>query len=464
MVFSPLSSASTSPDSHHPPEVLASLFPGETSLYPRAHVVLEYLQTFAHVHKLRPHIHCGVRVDAVHPLPGGKWSVTLSTGTTRTFDYLVITTGRYRQPFVPPSLLVSAALQRRLKARTAFHAAWFRSVAHNELKGKRVLLLGGGPSGIDIAIECAGACPQVWWAAARLELPTGWLPKHVTIRGRVMAMEEVSRPPTEGEVDGTSLLKVTWDNGQVENLDVDVIILATGYELVYPFLSEDVLKSQSHAEGIFPFAHKEQDGDKTTSTQLTRTPQAVLPLIQHIFPLSQVPSPTLAFIGLPWKLVPFPISEAQALVAERVFRVGAEASSDSDTIFNVAKERDTLQTRHDALVKEGGRDFAERLWHELSSGPEADQQFAYRRHLLRLAIGKPQLDEQLEQEMQWAEELYDLKVVLRQRWREIEMKGGEATKIWLAGVGEGTREDAMQSWMKLARKLAGTGDVEEEGR
>ncbi|KAH7098392.1 FAD/NAD(P)-binding domain-containing protein [Auriculariales sp. MPI-PUGE-AT-0066] len=462
MCFSPLAaqpldtnSPGISSTQVHGPEIRAALFPPGTPLFPKAQAVLNYLHAFAEVHNLRKYITCGVRIVAVHPVcileevpqekasSGCRWRVTLSTGVTRVFDHLIIATGRYRHPFVPRALLETDTLQRRLRDGSALHAAWFRNPAQSGLIGKRVLLLGGGPSGMDICSECAadGVCERIWWAAARLSVDPGSLPEHVSVRSRVVAWEDVSRP----------LLKVMWNDGTTEKLDVDVIILATGYQLRYPFLSEDTISVREDPSGIFPFA---SDGSSLTvqsyTEKLSHTSQAVLPLVQHVLPLDLFPSPTLAVIGLTWRVAPFPIFEAQARFAIRIFdlwREGGGAPLDLDA------ERSRLSTRYSILAERGGSVHAERAWHSLEDGSPEDQQFAYRRHLIRIALDRE--DTQLEQEIHWAEEMYDAKVVLRKAWHAVEALGDGEVRQWLDGVGEGDRETAMKSWMGMIHRLLG---------
>ena len=79
---------------------------------------------------------------------------------------------------------------------------------------------------------------------------------------------------------------VKFEDGSVE-YDVDVILYATGYQYAFPFLANAA------------------DDNSAISAD-----NCVAPLYKHVFPPALAPS--LSFIGLPWKVVPFPQFETQA--------------------------------------------------------------------------------------------------------------------------------------------------------
>lgn len=95
---------------------------------------------------------------------------------------------------------------------------------------------------------------------------------------------------------------VRFSNGRVER-DIDHIIFCTGYLYSFPFLSR--------LEGP-PIV---TDGKRPCN------------LFQHIF---YHPRPTLAFVGLPQRVVPFPVSEAQAALIARVFSRRLELPSQKE--------------------------------------------------------------------------------------------------------------------------------------
>ena len=111
---------------------------------------LEYLRAYAARFGLGPHVRTHAAVTSVEPLgaPGGGWQVTLADGTARGYAGVVIASGHNhvpRWPEVPGSF-----------AGTLLHAADYKSPTHPAaIAGRRVLVIGGGNSGCDIAVECA---------------------------------------------------------------------------------------------------------------------------------------------------------------------------------------------------------------------------------------------------------------------------------------------------------------------
>ena len=76
---------------------------------------------------------------------------------------------------------------------------------------------------------------------------------------------------------------------------VDTVMYCTGYDYSFPFL---------------------QPGGASGSGFVSVQDNRVGPLYQHVFPPAA--APTLSFIGLPWKVVPFPQFELQARWIARV--------------------------------------------------------------------------------------------------------------------------------------------------
>lgn len=121
--------------------------------YPRHDQVLRYIQAYADHHQLSDRVQFQTRVtqarygssdaDASHGQ--GGWTVTLSSGDTREWAALVVATGTTWEPNRPTVPGQFDGLQ--------MHAFDFRSA--DCFRGKRVLVVGGGNSGVDIACEAA---------------------------------------------------------------------------------------------------------------------------------------------------------------------------------------------------------------------------------------------------------------------------------------------------------------------
>ena len=135
--------------------------------YPTHRQVLAYVRSFAHAYGLEQRATTGVAVVAAAAADDG-WSVTLSTGECRTYRGVVCANGVTWHPRLPdyPGLADFAGEVR--------HSVTYRS--SEELRGRRVLVIGGGNSGIDIACDAA-----ITADAAFLSVRRGYrfVPKHL---------------------------------------------------------------------------------------------------------------------------------------------------------------------------------------------------------------------------------------------------------------------------------------------
>ena len=139
--------------------------PGEYPDYPDWGQVLDYLRAFARAYGLHERIEFGREVVRAEPEAGG-WAVRLDGGEARRYAALVCANGMSWTPHLPA---FSGAFTGEIR-----HASTYRDKA--ELAGRRVLVVGGGNSGCDIACDAAEAA-----AAAFIGLRRGYhvIPKHV---------------------------------------------------------------------------------------------------------------------------------------------------------------------------------------------------------------------------------------------------------------------------------------------
>lgn len=160
-----------------------------------------------------------------------------------------------------------------------------------------MVLVGASSSGVDIAEELAVAGARVVYLCARdwqnpltgepLQGPDG-----IGGGGPPASIPGVSHPsvvrcPNLAALrgDGSVVLE-----GGTTLACVDAVMYCTGYHYAFPFL----------------------EGTAAVGTSDNR----VGPLYQHVFPPAL--APTLAFIGLPWKVLPFPQMELQSKWVARV--------------------------------------------------------------------------------------------------------------------------------------------------
>lgn len=124
--------------------------PAAYPAYPDHRQCLEYLRGYARAFGLEPHIRFGTTVERIEPVgaPGAGWRVQAANEAPRTYAGVVIASGHNHEPRRPaiPGQFAGHLL----------HAADYTSPTDPvPLAGRRVLVIGGGNSGCDIAVEAA---------------------------------------------------------------------------------------------------------------------------------------------------------------------------------------------------------------------------------------------------------------------------------------------------------------------
>lgn len=230
--------------------------------------VKEYLESYADKFEIRKHIQFHTKVELVRPTASKDgsskcvWEVTVSnvinkSMVTEIFDVVLVCSGHYSKPYSPhiPGI-------EQFKGQI-MHSKDYRFP--EAFAGKNVVLLGAGPSGTDIAIEVSASAKAVVLSHCR-RLPF-LLPSNVSLapgvdhflEDRVVFLDGTEHP-------------------------ADVFILCTGYQLFYPYLSQEV--------------------------GLQVRENSVTPLYKHIICTK---FPSLFFIGLCSKICPFPQFHCQVL-------------------------------------------------------------------------------------------------------------------------------------------------------
>ena len=135
--------------------------------YPTHRQILKYIKGFARTYRIDDHVTTGVEVISAEPVDSG-WDVTLSTGETRHYRGVVCANGVTWHPALPeyPGLDRFRGEMR--------HSNTYRSA--DEFAGRRVLIVGAGNSGVDIACDAATRAD-----AAFLSVRRGYrfVPKHI---------------------------------------------------------------------------------------------------------------------------------------------------------------------------------------------------------------------------------------------------------------------------------------------
>lgn len=244
--------------------------------YPDNRQILAYIQGFATEFDLRRHVTFGVSVRHAAQQPDRRWRVSLSNGEERSYDGLICASGVTWHPSIP-TLPGADSFQGEIR-----HSVTYRSTA--ELRGRRVLVVGAGNSGVDIACDAARGASRAFISLRRgyrfvpkhlFGIPTDVFikeklspPKGVALPSDLNALldalhgdltrlglkkpdhdalashpimntqilhhlahGDISAKPDIARLDATG---VVFADGSRE--DIDLILLATGYEYQLPYL------------------------------------------------------------------------------------------------------------------------------------------------------------------------------------------------------------------------------------
>lgn len=399
-------------------------FPPSTPLFPSAYIVKQYLDSYADHYCLRPHIKLRTTVEDVS-WNGSLWQVRLSTGEVSTFDLVLVCNGHYQKPRYPDT----PGLALWLESGKATHSAWYRTpdrFGENDI----VLVLGSGPSANDISKAVHKVSRTVIRSMTRKDS------KHqdsvnMKYKGLITRFEENGQ--------------VIFEDNTVES-NITHCILATGYEYSFPFLSEKILRMDMPAH-VPPLPES-----------LYNSTHSIFPLARHIFPLQATfPPHTLALLGLPTKILPFPLAEAQARVVLHTFANPGVLDLDQESADLVAKYGELgSQFNSDSLS-------ISQAWHKFT--PALD--FDYRDNLYDLINSShPDTDTTFRNTngnmkvQDWVKKFRCKGPALRAAWVELEKKG-EAEE-WICGVGERGPDE----WIHFMEKVlawAEENDLDVEG-
>ncbi|KAF8136430.1 hypothetical protein EV363DRAFT_1211238, partial [Boletus edulis] len=372
-------------------------FPPSTPLFPVAATVQTYLESYASHFNLIPLIRFNVTVTHATWIRN-HWRVTISTGEALEFDNLVVANGHYRLPNVPDI----PGLDHWITTNMASHSAWYRRPLEF---GRKILVVGGGPSGKDIAAEMRNHVRTVIHSVSGSVSQDDGLFKQ---RGRPLRFYDDGR--------------VLFEQGIIEE-NIDHCILATGFQMDLPFFDDDTIRI-----GNVPL-HPPLPPD------LYNSRYHIFPLAKYLFPLqSHYPVCSVAFMTLLYRVVPFPIAEAQARAIVRAF---ADPAS-----LDLEQEADRVLSRSRALIAAGASSPVQlaKAWRVCEA-----EQWDYRDELFAYAAESG--DCPATKVTAWEKEMYANKFILRTAWVELE-KENESQR-WVEGIGEG----GIQEWVEMMYRL-----------
>jgi cation diffusion facilitator CzcD-associated flavoprotein CzcO len=282
-------------------------------IFPSRQVVQEYLLQYArdvrHLVRFSTQV-TDVSLQSPSPSPPAqsrirdKWTVrsmNLLTDVSRveTYDAVVVASGHYSAPYIPsiaPEMPAFAAAHPGVIS----HSKIYR--AASAFAGKRVVIVGSGPSGQDIASQISAVCASPLIISARSPISEE-IATHLGVGDKVRIVGpikrflidergiEVGRAPTSSSTNSEEGGEATE---QIS--DIDAIVFCTGYLYTFPFISESSLPA-------------------STPSLITdgRRVHGVARHFLHTY------HPTLVFPGLPYKIIPLPLAEAQAAVFSRLW-------------------------------------------------------------------------------------------------------------------------------------------------
>ncbi|KAK2593016.1 monooxygenase [Conoideocrella luteorostrata] len=254
-------------------------FPPDSWIFPSRHDIQDYIIEYSQ--DVRDLIKFRCRVKNVHLRTEGgndRWQLKAQSDiegvVDETFDAVVVANGHYSTPFVPDIHNIAA-----------FHQKYPSIIIHSKnyhsadaFKDKKTVIVGNGPSGLDIAYQINRVSKGRALLSVRHETPSEKL-RHTGCR----EIAEIK----EFLVDERA---VRLKDGSVE-ADIDAVVFCTGFRFSLPFLG-------------------------SLERDIITNGACVHDLYKHLF---YIQHPTLVFPALNMRIVPFPFSETQAAVFSAIW-------------------------------------------------------------------------------------------------------------------------------------------------
>ncbi|MEH3117507.1 MAG: NAD(P)-binding domain-containing protein [Methylorubrum populi] len=204
--------------------------------YPSCRQILDYIRSFARAYGLYEHVTLNTAVTSAEPAEGG-WRVTLSTGEVRRYAGVIACPGVTWHPNLP-----------EIPGRSAFRGEVLHSVAYTRpqsFAGKRVLVVGAGNSGVDIACDAAKFGRSAFFSVRR---GYRFIPKHLFGVPTDLMMSGQVPPPRGIAVSGDVGAMLDTLNGDLTRLGLpkpDHDALSS-----HPIMNTQILHHLSHGDLI----------------------------------------------------------------------------------------------------------------------------------------------------------------------------------------------------------------------
>ena len=251
----------------------------DQQLFPRREIVIKYLEDYGE--DVRYLVSFQTQVMGIHQTRPGTHQVrfkNLQDGTVyeKSYDAVLVASGHYAVPSIPNIKGIKEWDQ--VNPGVISHTKYYRSP--EPFTDKKVLVVGNAASGTDIASQVGEVSKHPLLMSQRSQSILAFTASYKEI------VPEIAEflPKSQGR------RGVRFVDGRVEE-DFDAILFATGYYYSFPFLS-------------------------SLEPEIISTGERVQHLYKQIF---YIDDPTIAFLGLPSKVVPFRTIEGQAAVTARVW-------------------------------------------------------------------------------------------------------------------------------------------------
>lgn len=266
--------------------------------------ILDFLNAYCDHFALRPYIRLLHHVELVEPALGDrKWSVKVrdlqrDAVVTEGFDAIMVCNGHYFEPSTPE---ISG---HDIFAGKQMHSHDYR--VPEIFDGKTVVVLGAGPSGMDLALEISKNANRVILSHHSRETICTVFPENVVQKPDLMQLTERNA--------------IFSDQTKEQ---VDVVFYCTGYKYSFPFLAESC--------GVWVDSNM------------------VKPLWKH---LVSIENPTLALVGLPYYVCAFSMFDLQVRFVLRHWHGERQFPEKEDMLKSETEEATTrifkkhLQKRH----------------------------------------------------------------------------------------------------------------------
>lgn len=257
--------------------------------YPSGTQIFEYIQSFAREYGLYEHVKFNAKVKQIN-FEDDLWHIEEETGDQASYRWLVCSSGSLWDPNRP-----------KLKGEENFSGEILHAVKYKSsdfFRGKRVLVVGAGNSGVDIACDAAFAAKQAfismrrgyyfvpkhifgmpvdvfakktgggsiwltqWSMGLLLKLLTGDLtrlglqkPDHPVLSSHPILNSQILHYLQHGDliakkdIDYLEENKVYFKDGSFE--EIDLIVLATGYKYSIPYLDKSFFEWENNRPKLY---------------------------------------------------------------------------------------------------------------------------------------------------------------------------------------------------------------------